>query len=455
MKKFTLLVILVTSFQFVVMSQNCLPDGIDFTTQIQIDSFPTNYPNCTRIIGDVDIHGDDISNLDSLISVTSYGALLDIRYNPILSSLDGLSNVTTISALRISGDNELTDLTGLENLDSLNWGLTIWNTNILSSLNGLNGVSIIGGINIRFNEVLSDLTALSNIGPTVADIEISDNDSLSSLSGLENINSVIGSVFIVNCPTINDINALENIDSIGSSLSLFETSLTDCLGLSSLAYVGGDVWIEWNDELIDFSGLENLNVIGDLLRISNNNNLTSLTGLDNLDSINGQLYITGNEMLADISGLDNLNTESIDDLSIRWNPLLSECAINSICNYLSSPNGEIEIESNNTGCNSQEEVEEACLTGENTQTVKESEISIYPNPFSTKATFSYTLQQPSTVNITIFNHLGQEVEVIQQNQSSGTQQIIWNAEGQSSGVYYYRMQSGNQFVSGKMMLVRK
>ncbi len=81
-------------------------------------------------------------------------------------------------------------------------------------------------------------------------------------------------------------------------------------------------------------------------------------------------------------------------------------------------------------------------------------INIYPNPFTTTTTFSYTLQQPSTVQITIFNHLGEQVEVIRQQQPSGKQQVTWNAEGQPSGVYYYRMQAGNQIASGKMILVR-
>jgi len=58
------------------------------------------------------------------------------------------------------------------------------------------------------------------------------------------------------------------------------------------------------------------------------------------------------------------------------------------------------------------------------------------------------------VQITIFNHLGEQVEVIQQNQSEGKQQVTWNAEGLPSGVYYYKMQAGNQIASGKMILVR-
>ncbi len=35
------------------MAQSCLPDGITFETQAQIDSFQVNYPGCTEVEGNV------------------------------------------------------------------------------------------------------------------------------------------------------------------------------------------------------------------------------------------------------------------------------------------------------------------------------------------------------------------------------------------------------------------
>lgn len=81
-------------------------------------------------------------------------------------------------------------------------------------------------------------------------------------------------------------------------------------------------------------------------------------------------------------------------------------------------------------------------------------INVYPNPLSLATTFEYTLEQTSSIQITIYNHIGEQVDLIQQNQSSGKQQITWNAEGLPSGIYYYRMQAGDQVASGKMVLVR-
>ncbi len=81
-------------------------------------------------------------------------------------------------------------------------------------------------------------------------------------------------------------------------------------------------------------------------------------------------------------------------------------------------------------------------------------INVYPNPFSSATTFQYTLQHPSTVQISIYNQLGEQVEVIRQQQTSGKQQIVWNAERLPPGVYYYLIQAGEQIASGKIVLVR-
>lgn len=83
-----------------------------------------------------------------------------------------------------------------------------------------------------------------------------------------------------------------------------------------------------------------------------------------------------------------------------------------------------------------------------------SKLRVNPNPFQTSTTISYELQQSSTLQITIFNHLGKQVSFIQQNQSEGKQQISWDATGQPSGIYYFRLQAGEQVAIGKLLLVR-
>lgn len=77
----------------------CLPQGITFTTQSQIDSFPINHPNCTEIEGNLGANGNDITNLNGLSGLTSLGGNLHIISCHNLSSLTGLNNVTSIGGL--------------------------------------------------------------------------------------------------------------------------------------------------------------------------------------------------------------------------------------------------------------------------------------------------------------------------------------------------------------------
>jgi len=54
-------------------AQTCLPNGIAFYSQTEIDNFPTDYPGCTEILGGLTIVGDSssITNLDGLSQLTS------------------------------------------------------------------------------------------------------------------------------------------------------------------------------------------------------------------------------------------------------------------------------------------------------------------------------------------------------------------------------------------------
>ena len=412
MKKQLLILALVLVCTTTIHAQidiTCLPNGIGIRRQTQIDSFQINYPKCTRIQGNVDIYGPDITNLDSLYTVNKMDGDLTIRVNPLLDDLSGLSNVTSVGGLDIFGQNGFSDLSGLEKLDSIHGSLMILDTYILDSLNGLDSLSYVAyHITIRRNQQLKDISALSKIGSTVYYVTISDNDSLLSLNGLNNIDTVNGGFYVFNNFQMESLEGCESIKLIGSGFWLIgNDSLEDCSQLSNLTSVGEEVWIERNDRLIDFSGLENLTSIGGFLYIMDHENLETLHGLENLDSINGELAIKYNDVLVDISSVENIHSESIVDLTIRQNPLLSNCAIESICDYLADPNGEIEILSNAQNCNSQAEVEYACLVGTFPISEKDSQFSIYPNP--TISELNYTLPDFLILKLNIYNQFGQVV----------------------------------------------
>lgn len=76
MYKTYLLSFLLLIFCSSLFSQPCLPEGITFSTQEQIDNFQEDYPGCTVIEGGVLIEGTDITNLDGLDVITAFGNYL-------------------------------------------------------------------------------------------------------------------------------------------------------------------------------------------------------------------------------------------------------------------------------------------------------------------------------------------------------------------------------------------
>jgi hypothetical protein len=79
----------------------------------------------------------------------------------------------------------------------------------------------------------------------------------------------------------------------------------------------------------------------------------------------------------------------------------------------------------------------------------------YPNPFGSSTTFEYAVEESGMVTLEIFNQVGQKVaELINAQQTSGTYQVPWNAEGMPAGIYYYSLRSGKLFHTGKIILMK-
>jgi len=79
----------------------------------------------------------------------------------------------------------------------------------------------------------------------------------------------------------------------------------------------------------------------------------------------------------------------------------------------------------------------------------------YPNPFNPITNITYLLPSESHVKLTVFNSVGETVELlINETQSEGKYDIVWNAENYPSGVYFYKLETGT-FVESKKMILMK
>ena len=391
-------------------SQGCLPEGITFTTQQQIDDFQTDYPGCTEIEGDVYINSNDITNLAGLNILVEIGGELIIgesnNTNPNLLNLEGLDNITSIGGnLDISFNTGLVNLVGLQGLTSIGGELMVHGNTSINSLDGMDNVVSMDGLSIYNNAVLSDLSALGNLTSIPGNLSIGQSLSLVNLSGLENLTSIGGYLTISGNNGLSDLSGLDGLTSIGGNLNLvgnqflsnlqgFENlisiggrlsignniNLTDISMLNNLTTILGSLSISANTVLVNLIGLENIAGVGEDLEISSNLALVSLSGIGNISTIGGELLIDNNDNLPSLSGLDSIQPNTITDLTITNNSSLSTCHVQSICDYLASPNGTINIYGNAPGCNSQTEVEDACWVKVYETAAIENSISIFPNP---------------------------------------------------------------------------
>ena len=79
----------------------------------------------------------------------------------------------------------------------------------------------------------------------------------------------------------------------------------------------------------------------------------------------------------------------------------------------------------------------------------------YPNPFNATTTISYKLPVTSDARIDIYDILGRRITtLIDKQQPAGSHQIIWQADGLSSGMYFYRLQAGDNEETRKMLLIK-
>jgi len=373
MKKITVLISVFLAISFLSSAQPCLPQGVIFTQQYQIDDFQVNYPGCTEISGNVTIHGNNISNLNGLNVLTKIYGNLQIVDNDILTNLNGLEGLITVYGTVSIGNSDnggnpnLTSLNGLNNLSHIGGDFVIDRNSALINLSGCDGLSCIGGDlyigdYLGGNVSLMNLTGLGNTNVFGGLVKIYGNDALNSLEGLENLDfgaintlsiSENNSLSFCNTPLICELFAWPEITvsfynnapgcntssqvayACGISIPCFpdgtifesqEEIDNFPVNYPGCAEIGGTVYISGPD-ITNLNGLNEVTSIDGSLFIGyyiagDNPLLTNLEGLNNLSHIGGDLFIFTNRVLKNVDALENL-TSIEGDLIIKSNDSLT------------------------------------------------------------------------------------------------------------------------------------
>jgi len=83
-----------------------------------------------------------------------------------------------------------------------------------------------------------------------------------------------------------------------------------------------------------------------------------------------------------------------------------------------------------------------------------------PNPFNPSTTIKYQLPNSGDVSMVIYNLLGQQVrQLLKETMDAGFHSVVWDGKNElgkqvASGVYIYRLQSGDFSTAKRMMLLK-
>ena len=347
--------------------------------------------NITSLGGDLEIWSNtSLSNLTGLSNLASVGTFIQMGFNHALTNFNGLQNITSMNGfLLIQNHNNLTGLTGLQNLHGLT-SLTIKDNPLLSSCsvesicnylgvpanaatiqnnatNCASRTAVVancpvpvcptGNVTLTSQAEVNNFQAMyPNCTQITGNLTIQGSN-ITDLTPLSNLTYVSGLLDIRNNP-LTTLNGLHNLTAIGGNFNLFGNgNLTHVNALSNLTSIGGGLEVWLATSLQNLSGMSNVTSIGGSIGIGFSHTLTNLNGLHNVTST-VPVWIQNNNNLTSLNGLHNLG--GITSLTIKDNPLLNECDILPVCNFVGNYTKDVTIFGNATGCASRSAVVATC-----------------------------------------------------------------------------------------------
>ncbi|MGH2574098.1 MAG: T9SS type A sorting domain-containing protein, partial [Ignavibacteria bacterium] len=78
----------------------------------------------------------------------------------------------------------------------------------------------------------------------------------------------------------------------------------------------------------------------------------------------------------------------------------------------------------------------------------------YPNPFNPVTTIKYDIPKDGNISLKIYDVLSREIYSMNEFKRAGTYEFSFDGSNLPSGLYFYRIKSGNYTETKKMMLLK-
>jgi hypothetical protein len=334
----------------------CPAGDVTLSNQTEVDDFVTQYPTCNTIDGNLTITGN-VSDISGLTNLTTINGNLNVSSTTVLTALTGLNNVATVNGnVTISANTALTSLNGFSNLANFSGNITINANNNLNDISALANVpyTIVNGLSINNNSNLSTCN-LDFVCDLV--INIPANASISgNATGCNNLTEVQAACVASNppCPpgsvTFDTQAQLDayllqypNCDTINGDV-LITGGVNNLSGLTSLTTITGNLQFIFPTGIPSLNGLQNLANVNRIIL----NGLTGISNLNELSNITGvtEIVISNCDALTDITGLSGITIINERLTVFNNNALQNLDGLQNFTNTLS--NASIFIENNDT-----------------------------------------------------------------------------------------------------------
>jgi len=260
-------------------SQSC---GITFWSQVEIDSFPSDYPGCTEISG--------------------------LQFDSDVTNLDSFYNVTKISGNVNLCSSNLVDISGLENLDSISGFVILQEITLIGNFNSIEFIG--GDLNINNSSNEGDQIDFTNLQFIGSNLNIDYNpgiiDSFNIFNALDSIDGFINiSLTNSNLEGFNQLQKTERLsfyignDNNNTNLGI-QNAFNNLISTNYISMYGGSGAVLNNSfssistihEYLTLDFVSIMNFPFTSLTSVNDVILSSVSNLQSLTDLNSNLNIT-------------------------------------------------------------------------------------------------------------------------------------------------------------------